>query len=49
MRADVRMSPPMVMFREPVVRVLFVMAVSLLINKAGKSREKVHEVKDIMR
>jgi len=39
----------MVMFREPVVRVLCVMAVSLLINKAGKSREKVHEVKDIMR
>jgi hypothetical protein len=42
MKADARMSAPMVMFVEPVVRVLFVMAVSLLTNKAGKSREKVH-------
>jgi hypothetical protein len=32
----------MVMFIEPVGRVLFVMAVSLLSRKAGKSREKVH-------
>jgi hypothetical protein len=37
------MSPVMVMFREPVVRVLFVMAVSLLPRQAGKGREKVHE------
>jgi hypothetical protein len=46
MTVNARMNPLMVMFIEPVVRVLFVMAVSLLPRKAGKGREKVHEAKN---